>query len=214
MSQQQQQPITLRVTLTSACLQNELQRVCCFEYNTINIGNHQVYITGDNPNTEKKLREYCAMFWLFHNRKYDTLQTCLNVHSVQRFIAYKYGMQLFELMRYPHRINEHPEAQKFKDMLGDSFYQQSALISSYIQLHHQAEFDVQVDTEEFGVLKFPTSQQMDYFLTRAKVLHGGFEEAQQTRKNQCVDLMYQGIQEMDENIGHDLARNLLSVIHS
>jgi len=165
----------IRITLTNACLQQEYLKAGVTPLTMIQIGNHEVFISADKAQGEKLVREFCGLVWLYKHRKHDTMQTVCSYISVQKFIALKYGMSMIELYQNPMRIRESIQAQKLYMSIGgdQTMADESNEISKLLKQAHAV--DVEIFTDQFGVVCLPTEEEMELFLSKAKVVVGGFE---------------------------------------
>jgi hypothetical protein len=179
--------VSVQVTLTTTCLFAEFQRLNVYPFCTMNIGNHEVYLTPDDTfdKPEKLLFEYCGLIWLFKNRSKDKLQAVVSFRSMQKFMAFKYGMSLFEVYKNPEKAQSSINKSELKAILQDAFVtEDSQQVSSL--LAKTKSNNVIVATDDFGLITYPSSEDMNMFLSKAKVAVGGYDTHIKQRVNTHV----------------------------
>ena len=174
--QDQLEEVTVQITLTKTCLYAEYQRLNVYPFCTMNIGNHQVYLTPDDvlDKPDKLHFEYCGLIWLFRNRSQPTLQAVVSYRSMQKFIAYKYGMSLFEVYQNPEQAKKSLQKTELLAVLQEVQISEDAnQISGLLAKSNKK--SVNVLTDDFGIVSYPSAQDISDFLSKAKVMNGGYE---------------------------------------
>ena len=171
----QDEAAEVRITLTAKVLEAEYNKQNIIPNCLFHIGSHVVYITND-PNIlpEKLHRQFTGLVWLFKNRHAEeSLGFCCSYQSVKMFFALKYGMSLFEYYKHPDKV---ATSLKNNEMIAqlDSQCKQQQYDHISDLLRNTSQYQIEFYTEEFGVIKLPTNEQIQEYLGIAKVVGSGF----------------------------------------
>jgi hypothetical protein len=164
--------VAIRIRLTRKLLVHEFNRLNVFPYYVINIGNHLVTLTDHIPSGNKLHVQYLGLYWLFKNQHEGCVETTVSCLAMRKFIALKYGMTLFELYKLPDSMK--PERLKSKlnvDVVDEDDKSQNLNDEQVSVLMDTADHkDVIIVTDDFGELKIPSDEDMDWLYDRIKVL--------------------------------------------
>ena len=152
---------SVTITLTRKILYKEYERVgvhgIIYE-KVLQIGIHDVRLNSDTPNEKRIHRDFLSCMYLFMNKDTEpALVTSVCLKGFHKFIALKYGMQLFSLYRNPSKVEESMKLKQVKAKTynneGEEEKSESGFIAKLLQ--DSSQYDVEISTDDFGVIKVP-----------------------------------------------------------
>lgn len=171
--------LTIRITIVKKVLHEELLRLGIFPYQICYIGNHAVELTNTTPSTKEALDiQFCGLMWLEMFKDEPGVTTSVSYVSMQRFIAYMYGLKLFE--KYKNKDNVQNSLDKnlvkavtykeagFKNPKDESFGSAGQIANL---LSNSSAQELEVYTEDFGLIYAPDDKLWEKFYCKIKVCH-------------------------------------------
>lgn len=164
--------VGVRIRLTRKLLFHEYKRLNVIPYYVLSIGNHLVTLTDDIPSGNKLQVQYLGLYWLFKNQYEGSVRTTVSCLAMRKFIALKYGMTLFEMYKLPDDLK--PEMFRTKlnvDVVDEHDNSQNLNDDQVEMLMDSAEHeDIIIVTDDFGELRVPSLDEMDWLYNRIKLL--------------------------------------------
>jgi len=172
---QEDETAEIRITLTDKVLHAEYEKLNIHPNCIINLGSHVLYITADTDPSEVKLqRQFTGIVWLFKNRHAEeSLGYCCSIKAVRKFFALKYGMSLFEYYKHPDKVASSLKNNEVIALLDAQCKQEQFQHISEL-LRSTTHEKIELYTNEFGVVKLPSDQEIDDYLHIAKIVGSGF----------------------------------------
>lgn len=153
---------SVTITLTRKILFKEFERLGVYgliNEKVMQIGIHDVRINDTNPNDKRVHRDFLSCMYLFTRKDTEpALVTSVCLKGFHKFIALKYGMQLFSLYRNPEKVEQSMKLKQVKAKTFNNEGKEEKSESSFIAklLQESSQYDVEISTDDYGVIKVPT----------------------------------------------------------
>jgi hypothetical protein len=175
--EEEQDNLTIRITIVKKVLHEELLRLCIFPYRMCSIGNHSVELLNTTPTPEVLQIQFCGLLWLEKFKDVSSVTVSVSYISMQKFIAYMYGIKLFEKYKNPQDVQESLNEKvveavtyKEKDLKNRLSNIKSAEKISDLLCKTRSQ-ELEIFTDDFGSITEPTESEWDLFYSKVKVCH-------------------------------------------
>jgi hypothetical protein len=155
----------VNVSLPKDTVLQECKYIRELPLNCYSIGNHRIYITREPKTPEVKKMQYIGCFWLLQNRQQPTLECRMHIESVCKFTCFTKALMLIVL----EEVNNHKH---YNELVSRWNLEMTKLtIDKKKENPEEATTfkKVHVQTDIFGILRAPTKEEMNEFLSWAKI---------------------------------------------